>query len=64
MKISYFRIYVLLALLMAVILSPFPYSAIAAFLLLLHLYLMWKNPVGGLLLPIDLLSLIDHIDRA
>ena len=58
MRTSYFRAYILAALLMAVILSPLPYSTIAAFLLLLHLYLVWKNPARGLILPINLLSVI------
>ncbi|MFC1978771.1 DUF58 domain-containing protein [Chloroflexota bacterium] len=54
----YFRIYLILALLTAAVLSPLPYSAVAVVLLLCQLYLLWKSPAAGLSLVINLFCII------
>ena len=58
MRTTYFRIYLMLALVAAMVLSPLPYSAIAIGLFLLQLYLMWGKPAAGASLPLNLLCLI------
>ncbi len=57
------RIYLILALLSATLLSPLPYSVVALFLLLLQIYLVYKPPraalsLGCLVLTLLLLPLI------
>jgi hypothetical protein len=46
------------ALLLATIVSPLPYSAIAGVLLLVQLYLVWKEPIEIVALPLNLWSII------
>ena len=58
MRILYSRIYILLALLTAVIVTPLPYSITAAVVLLLHFYLLLKNVTSSSILPVNLLSIL------
>jgi hypothetical protein len=48
----------MLALVVAMVLSPLPYSAIAIGLFLLQLYLIWEKPATNVSLPLNLLCLI------
>jgi len=57
-RVIYFRIYLILALLSVAVLSPLPYSAIAIILLLYQLYLFRKSPAAGLALVLNLFCII------